>query len=212
MTKLKITPLDLQNQEFGRTLRGYDPEEVKVFLELVSDEFELLIKENSSLTERLRDLDEKIKDYRNMEKTLNATLIAAQKNSENYFENAKKEADLILENAHLESRKILEDAHNEKISLEEEIGRLHKSRQLIIRRFKSFLQEHLELLAGEEGSFSDTPVQSENVDADPEISIPVENGFHPTFSVDEGDQQGQEHDGSSEPPVGDTSENQDWGA
>jgi len=208
---LKITPLDLQNQEFGRTLRGYDPEEVKVFLELVSDEFELLIKENSSLTERLRDLDEKIKDYRNMEKTLNATLIAAQKNSENYFENAKKEADLILENAHLESRKILERAHNEKISLEEEIGRLQKSRQLLIRRFKSFLQEHLELLAGEKELFSDTSVHSENVDIEPEISIPVENGFRPTFSVDEEVQQDQEHDGAPEPPVGDASENQDWG-
>ncbi len=208
---MKITPLDLQNQEFGRTFRGYDPEEVKVFLELVSDEFELLIKENSSLTERLRDLDEKIRDYRNMEKTLNATLIAAQKNSESYFENAKKEADLILESARLESRKILEGVQNEKIALEEEIGRLRKSRQILIKRFKAFLQEQLELLAGVEDRGTDASPSGKSADADHDLSIPIENEFHPTFSVEEETQREQDYHEPSEPQHGEAPGHQEWG-
>jgi len=190
MAKLKITPLDLQNQEFGRTLRGYDPEEVRVFLELVSDEFEYLIKENTSLTERVRDLDEKIRDYRNLEKTLNATLISAQKNAESYYENAKKEADLALENARLESRKILEEARDKKFALEEEITRLQKLRQHNIKKLKTFLKEQLELLAGEEIPELDEPEVVEDDTAErnntaDEAAIPTGDSFNPTFSVDE---------------------------
>ena len=208
---MKITPSDLRNQEFGRTLRGFDPEEVRVFLELVSDEFELLIKENNSLTERLRGLDEKIRDYRSMEKTLNATLISAQKNADSYFENAKKEADLTLESARMESRRVLEKAQNQKVALEEEIAQLQKTRTVYVNKFKSFLKEQLELLAGEK----DEPVldgghdrmrsvlpgdsfvgcgenPGENIDAGAEMTAPKIDTFRPTFSVDEDERQESE--------------------
>jgi len=208
---LKITPLDLRNQEFGRTLRGFDPEEVRVFLELVSDEFELLIKENNSLTERLRGLDEKIRDYRSMEKTLNATLISAQKNADSYFENAKKEADLTLESARMESRRVLEKAQNQKVALEEEIAQLQKTRTVYVNKFKSFLKEQLELLAGEKDepvldgghdrrrsalpgdSFVDCGENpGENIDAGAEMTAPKIDTFRPTFSVDEDERQESE--------------------
>lgn len=182
---MKITPLDLRNQEFGRTFRGYDPEEVRVFLELVSDEFEFLIKENTSLTERVRDLDEKIRDYRNMEKTLNQTLISAQTNAENYFENAKKEANMILENAQMECRRLLEQTRNQKIALDEEISRLRKSRQTYIRKIRSFLSDQLEMLAGEEvdfGAVEETNPGEE--DREEGVPIPASDMFRPTFSVD----------------------------
>jgi cell division initiation protein len=202
---LKITPLDLRNQEFGRTLRGYDPEEVRVFLELVSDEFEILIKENGSLAERVKDLDEKIRDYRNMEKTLNATLIAAQQNAERYSENARNEANNILENARVESRKIVEAARREKSALEEEIERLQRTRQAHLQRLKAFLREQLNLLAGEEDIHSLTSAlpragkpgsttfpRSETATAPPAT-------FRPTFSVDESElDPGPEPDGGED--------------
>jgi cell division initiation protein len=186
---LKITPLDLRNQEFGRTLRGYDPEEVRVFLELVSDEFEILIKENSRLSEHVRELDEKIRDYRNMEKTLNATLIAAQKSAESYSENARKEADLILENAQVESRKTLEEVRREKTALEEEIIRLQRIRRTHVKKLKSFLEEQLELISGQEDSsviISENPGRAHDGDRDDDTDGPLpEEPFHPTFSVDD---------------------------
>ncbi len=182
---MKITPLDLRNQEFGRTFRGYDPEEVRVFLELVSDEFEFLIKENTSLTERVRDLDEKIRDYRNMEKTLNQTLISAQTNAENYFENAKKEANMILENAQMECRRLLEEARNQKVTLDEEISRLRKSRQSYIRKIRTFLSDQLEMLAGEddESRTLDEPNTGEG-NREEGVTIPASDSCRPTFSVD----------------------------
>lgn len=196
---MKITPLDLRNQEFGRTFRGYDPEEVRVFLELVSDEFEFLIKENTSLTERVRDLDEKIHDYRNMEKALNQTLISAQTNAENYFENAKKEADLVLENAHMECRRLLEQAQNQRIALDEEISRLRQSRQSYIRKIRSFLSDQLAMLAGEEENSAPKAGENPGVEnREEEFPIPAGDTFRPTFSVDTESEEEARRDESGE--------------
>jgi len=191
---VKITPLDLRNQEFGRTLRGYDPEEVRVFLELVSDEFEILIKENAGLTERVKDLDEKIRDYRNMERTLHATLIAAQQSAERSSENARDEAANILENARVEAEKIVEGARRERTGLDAEIDRLHRIRQAHVQRLKSVLRQQLDLLAGVEDD--DAPEIARGVVPE-EISRPgprrreppiVPPGtIRPTFSVDDED-------------------------
>ena len=35
-----ITPLDIQNQEFPRGVRGYKPEEVDTFLDLITTDME----------------------------------------------------------------------------------------------------------------------------------------------------------------------------
>jgi len=190
---MKITPLDLRNQEFSRTFRGYDPEEVRVFLEVVSDEFEYLIKENNSLTERVRDLDEKIRDYRNMEKALNSTLVSAQQNAENFLENARKEATLILESAKLESARILEKAASDKVRLEESITRLQKAKRAHLIKFKSLLMEQLELLASEEIIHEEADVASGGVEGRAEeMMMPTPDTFRPTFSVEETEDKEQE--------------------
>jgi len=40
---LKITPLELKQQEFKRVMRGYDPVEVDTFLDMVGTEFEKIL-------------------------------------------------------------------------------------------------------------------------------------------------------------------------
>jgi DivIVA domain-containing protein len=46
---LRLTPLDIKKQEFKRSMRGYDPEEVNAFLEMVAEEFEALHREKNRL-------------------------------------------------------------------------------------------------------------------------------------------------------------------
>ena len=42
---MKITPLDINNKEFKKVLRGYSPEEVDEFLDEVVESYEELYKE-----------------------------------------------------------------------------------------------------------------------------------------------------------------------
>ena len=54
---MKITPLDIQQQKFKIRFRGFDPQEVDLFLEQMADGFESLLKENENLQEEIRRLE-----------------------------------------------------------------------------------------------------------------------------------------------------------
>lgn len=50
---MKLTPMDINNKEFKRGLRGYNPEEVDEFLDEVVENYEELYKDNSKLREKV---------------------------------------------------------------------------------------------------------------------------------------------------------------
>ena len=62
-----ITPLDIQNQEFTRGVRGYKPEEVDTFLDLITTDMERLIEENNNLKEQVKALSAELERYRSTE-------------------------------------------------------------------------------------------------------------------------------------------------
>jgi len=64
---MKITPLDIQQQQFTVRFRGFDQRDVESFLELVRNEFEELIRENNSLKDELRRKGEQIEKYQDNE-------------------------------------------------------------------------------------------------------------------------------------------------
>src|SRR4030066_12064 len=93
---MKITPLDIQQKKFGVKFRGFDVKEVNSFLDLITREFEVIIKENNYLKEELAKKDAKILDFKKKETTLKDTLMNAQQIVENLKGNAQKEAELII--------------------------------------------------------------------------------------------------------------------
>ena len=50
---MKITPVEITNKEFKRTMRGYSTDEVDEFLDEVVEDFEALYRENASLKDKL---------------------------------------------------------------------------------------------------------------------------------------------------------------
>lgn len=65
---MKITPLSIKRQEFKRNIRGYDPDEVNTFLEIIADEFDQLQKQNEELSAQVTQLQKKLQDYQQIEK------------------------------------------------------------------------------------------------------------------------------------------------
>ena len=74
---MKLTPMDINNKEFKRGLRGYNAEEVDEFLDEVVENYEEMYKENSNLKEKLANLNEKIEYYSKIETTIQNTLLLA---------------------------------------------------------------------------------------------------------------------------------------
>jgi cell division initiation protein len=107
---MKLTPLDIRHKEFKRGMRGYTEADVDEFLDNVADEFERVFKENIELSERLDALQEQINHYRNIEETLQKTLVSAQQTAEGVKASAEKESQLILRDADMRARDLVSEA------------------------------------------------------------------------------------------------------
>lgn len=136
---MKITPLDIKKQQFRKSVRGFDVHEVEAFLEMVAGEFEELVKQSTSLSENLRGLDQKVEDYRRMEKTLQDTLTSAQRTTDELRRNAEKEAEIIVRNAKIEADHVLEEARAKMVSLNGEIESLKNQRDAFLANFKGLI-------------------------------------------------------------------------
>ncbi|MDO8885519.1 DivIVA domain-containing protein [Candidatus Oleimmundimicrobium sp.] len=148
---MRLTPLDIHNKEFRRAIRGYNEEDVDVFLDKIAEELELLYKENNDMKEELEKINEKIKQYENIEQTLQNTLLTAQKSAEEVQANSKKEAELVIKDAVLKAREIIQDAVNEKRESETNLKILKQAEEEFRMRFKSVLESYLNVLNETEG-------------------------------------------------------------
>lgn len=149
---MKILPLDVKQQHFKKSFRGFEPMEVKAFLEIVAQGLEELIKENNSLRDELRRHINQVNDYREKESTLKETMLTAQKISEDIRETAKKEAELIIHEAELKSESLIGDAHQRMLKMMDQIQDLKIDRDRFISDVKSLIERHRILVqAHEEG-------------------------------------------------------------
>lgn len=87
-----LTPVEIENKEFKKGIRGYREDEVDEFLDIVKEDFENLYRENADLKEKIRMYNDQINKYENIEETLKATLITAQTAAEDTCSAAHKKA------------------------------------------------------------------------------------------------------------------------
>lgn len=92
-----ITAVEIRNQQFGKSLRGYDSNEVNNFLLQVAQDYEKLYSENATLRDNMQRLEYELQKYRKLEETMNNSLILAQQTAEDVKSNARREAAIIME-------------------------------------------------------------------------------------------------------------------
>jgi cell division initiation protein len=149
---MKITPLDIQQQQFKIRFRGFDAQEVDLFLEQIADAFESLLKENEKLQEEIRRLGNESQGYKTREETFKRALLNSQRVLEQMKDNAQKSAELIIAEAEVKAEKILNKAHNRLAQLHEDIAELKRQRMQIEVQIGSIIEAHTKLLEmGKEG-------------------------------------------------------------
>ena len=75
---MKLTPLEIKKQRFKTKVRGLDPTEVETFLDMVADEYEFILNEKNRLQDEVNKFKTQLRDYQQVEKTLQDTLMNAQ--------------------------------------------------------------------------------------------------------------------------------------
>lgn len=143
---MKLTPLDIRKQEFKKTMRGFDPDEVEAFLSMAADEMELLIRERNQTNDELIKLRTQLKDYQRVEHTLRETLVRAQSTVEEARANSRREAEIIIHEAELQADNILKEAREELMDLRHEVSLVKTQKESFSRRLRHLLQSQIELL------------------------------------------------------------------
>ena len=138
-----LTPVEIENKEFKKGIRGFREDEVDEFLDIVKEDFEILYRENIDLKEKIKMYQDQINKYENIEETLKATLITAQSAAEDTCSAANKKAKIIVEEAELRSRQIIEQANNRVIEIRKEYDSLVKEFKIFRNKFKSLLEDEI---------------------------------------------------------------------
>ena len=138
-----LTPIEIENKEFKKAIRGYKEEEVDEFLDIVKEDFEQIYRENLELKEKLTLYQDQINKYDNIGETLKATLITAQSAAEDTCSAANRKAKVIVEEADLKSRQIIELANSRVIEIRKEYDTMVKEFKIFRNKFKSLLEDEI---------------------------------------------------------------------
>lgn len=139
-----ITPLEIQNKEFKKSIRGYRENEVDEFLDLIMIDYEKIYKENIELKDKITLLNEQISKYRNLEKTLNDTLVVAQSTAEEVKSNAHRKAELIIQQSEIDAQQIIDAANKKVMEIKREYEEIKKQVHIFQIKFRTLLESQLE--------------------------------------------------------------------
>jgi len=147
---MKITPLDIQQQQFkGKMLGGLDADDVDAFLQTVAAEMENLIRENNELKEWQSRQNRELSEMAEREKELRETMLAAQRITEDMKANAGKEASLIVSEAELKAGRIVADAERQLGEIKTRIEEVRRQKIQFEMSLKALLDSFARQLSGD---------------------------------------------------------------
>lgn len=140
---MKLTPLEIKQHQFDKSLRGYDVGEVQSFLALVASEVEQLQQKNSELQEQVQGLNQRITHYEKVEEAIHETLQTTKESVAQKMEQARNEAKTAMDRAHMEAVRMIQEAQQQRSNIRQEMIRLLERRDEMIQSFQQFLDNNM---------------------------------------------------------------------
>lgn len=142
-----ITPLDIENKKFAKQMvNGYNVNEVDDFLDEVTASYEKLYKENAELKANAEELNNDVGQYKNIETTIQNTLVMAQKTADEVQEVAKKQAEQLIKDAQIEAKKSVDELNLQITMKQKELEDLKRQFDVYKAKMESLLISQLELI------------------------------------------------------------------
>ena len=173
---IDLTPLDVRNKrgDFQKALRGYDPLEVDVFLELVAERLEALVRENLQMRERTETLQQQVRSQLGREQAVQDALVTAQglradmkaqsqREAEHSLKVAETEARRLVAEAEADARTKVRDSERRIEGAGDTLRELERRRKRFLKDFRQLLEREFEVVDVEMGR---TPLEDRTIDLD----------------------------------------------
>lgn len=143
-----ITPLEIENKEFSKAVRGYKAEEVDEFLDEIILDLQALLAEREQLKAQVEKLNQDLVQYKKSESSVINTLESAKKLMNDISESAEKRAEIIIRNAQMDAESIQREARDSVSKLTEEGEKLAVKVSRFRERYRQLLEDELNQLEG----------------------------------------------------------------
>ena len=141
------TPLDIENKKFAKQMmNGYSVEEVDNFLDELTVDYEKLYKESNENKGKMAELEASLVKYKNLESTLQNTLVMAQSTADEIKKVAQQQADQIVRDAQGTAREQVIELERQITIKTKELDDLQKQFDVYKAKMESLLISQLELL------------------------------------------------------------------
>ena len=144
-----LTPLDIENKRFTKAIKGYNSNEVDEFLDELTVEYEKLYKENAELRNEVESNKKDLEHYRNVEHTLQNTLVMAQTTAEDIKKMANQQADQIVKDAELNAKQAVEELGRQEFEMRVKLEEMKKKFDMYKAKMEALLISQLEMLKDE---------------------------------------------------------------
>jgi len=167
-----FTPDGIRKQEFNKSFRGFDKEEVHAFLEKLSAEFETLFNENAAIKKELEETKQQLEKFLQFENKIQQTVIDTEEKSNQSIEDTKNKAGKILRLAEEKSTELLRKSREEADRLKSAVINLREEKEILITKLKTVINYQAHLLemkvedAGEEIKERKKPEPNSGVEVD----------------------------------------------
>ncbi|MEI3390824.1 MAG: DivIVA domain-containing protein [Clostridia bacterium] len=141
------TPLDIENKKFSKQMmNGYSVEEVDDFLDELTVDYEKIYKQSTESNTKIESLMQELEKYKNIESTLQNTLIMAQSTADEIKKVAKQEADQLIREAQGKAKEATMEIEKDIAIKTKELDDLQKQFDVYKAKMESLLISQLELL------------------------------------------------------------------
>jgi cell division initiation protein len=172
---MKLTPLLIKKQEFSKAVRGFNPEEVRAFLDKLSGEVDNLLRENEELRTEVEELHEKVSEFQKIEKNLQDTLIKAQESSTKTLESTKRQTSLMIKEAEIKASQLIENARENANEIRNAVSTLKEEKDLIIARLKAIVNSQANLLEGKVKNAGEESGETKEEDSSKKVDVDVDD-------------------------------------
>ena len=146
ISPVKLSPLEIRKQSFRVTMRGFDREEVQIFLDMIADEHENVMQENGMLSEKIRYQNERLEEYHTLEKTLQNSILMAERVASESREQARIDAENMINDANVRAERILADSRGRLHLLGEQVVHLSQQKDAFVQKFQALLDAQSQFL------------------------------------------------------------------
>mgnify|MGYP001744092404 FL=1 len=154
---MPITSLEIKDKTFGTRFRGFDPEEVDEFLDIVVRDYEDLVRSNHDKELHIKSLEERLSYFDEMKDSLSQSVLIAQDTAErvkqaasersnNIIHQAEQDAQRLLEEAKYKANEILRQAADNAKKVAVETEELKNKSRVFHQRLKSTIESQLAIV------------------------------------------------------------------